>query len=283
MSEGPPAFPAGTALPTPLLARLQVVDGTVWVVLLLILALVTAAEVSQGGPETLVFALLPLLVPALFAAGHYACAAGLRRGSAGGRRLLALFSWLGLLRIPFGTVASVLTLAALRRARRPPAEAAAPVPAAPGRGIALFWSLWQLQLLGLVGLSVWVNVDGGTSRSSVKRTMGDLRSIATAVEAYNVDYDAYPPARSIAELTPFVSPTYLQKIPLKDAWNGDLVYQTSPDGKSYVIVSAGKDGKLEEADPWAYQKGTTRGYDADIVYRDGAFLRVEELPGAHDE
>lgn len=282
VSEGQPAPASGTALPVAILARQQIVDGSIWALLFAILALVAVTEISHGGPETIVFAFLPLLVPALLAVGHFLCAAGLQRGRPSGKTLLTAFSWLGMLRIPFGTVASILTLASLRRVRRAAADAtAAPLPPL-GKPIAVFWSLWQLQVLVLVGLTVWINVHDATSRSGVRRTMGDMRSIASAVEAYSVDYDAYPPARSAAGLAPLISPSYIRLLPRKDGWDTDLVYQTSPDGKSYVIVSAGKDGKFEQADPWAYKKGKTLGADADIVFRDGTFLRAEEIPGSVD-
>ena len=48
-----------------------------------------------------------------------------------------------------------------------------------------------------------------------KRTMSDIRTIATAVEAFATDENKYPQA---SELKKALEPTYVKELPVKDGW-----------------------------------------------------------------
>ncbi len=265
-------------LPVAILVRLHIIDGVVWLLIAVIPAIVLIAAVFNGEPEALLFGIPAIGLLALPATGHLVCAQRLRGNKPGGQKLLTVLSWLGLLRVPFGTVSSILTLTALRRARRGQAGTTGSW----GKFIALFWALWQAQILFLVAALAWVNATAASSRSHVKRTMSDMRSIATAVEAYSTDYNVYPKARSVEELAPVISPVYIREFPFKDGWDRPWRYETSVDGQSYVIVSAGKDGRFEQTSPWAYQRRSTTSHDEDIVFRDGMFIRAEGLDHVED-
>lgn len=277
-SAGSSASPHGT-FPARTLAHLQVVDGVVWALLLSLAGLVligTLMETDFGsGPDLLqlLFTTLVVLIPAAFTVGHALAARGLYTGRPSGKRLLSLFAWVGLVRVPFGTVSSILTLAALRADRRAAATGEPATGQSPGKKIAVFWGLWQAEIVLFICFLVVVNTMGAVSASRSKRTMSDMRSIATAIEAYGVDYDVYPKARSITELSSSLSPLYIKQIPPRDGWGRDFRYETSDDQKSYVLVSAGKDGKFEQPGVWGYPEGPTNDDGLDIVYQDGRFIR----------
>jgi len=119
----------------------------------------------------------------------------------------------------------------------------------------------------------------GTPRTEQKRTMADLRTIATAVEAYATDFKKYPPAQSVHELSRFVSPTYIRTLPLADGWGNPWRYQQAigPDEQqSYFIDSAGKDGRWEQTNLQRYVERATTRYENDIIYSNGAFLQYPE-------
>jgi hypothetical protein len=78
------------------------------------------------------------------------------------------------------------------------------------------------------------------------RTLVEMRVLQTAIEAYRYVNKGYPAARSIAELRALVEPTYISITPLKDAWGTEFRYQATPDGKAYVLVSAGSDKVFAE-------------------------------------
>ncbi len=124
------------------------------------------------------------------------------------------------------------------------------------------------------------NVLSATQRSKQVRSMADLRTIATAVEAYATDHNAYPSVRTIDELAPLLEPTYTKSLPRVDGWEKAFFYepiQCAPACAGYRLASAGKNGTLER--PLAdYEEGfvATADDDADIVFGNGEFIRAPE-------
>jgi len=112
-----------------------------------------------------------------------------------------------------------------------------------------------------------------------RRTMSDIRTIATAVEAYETDTNKYPQE---SELKKVLVPTYLKELPEKDGWGNAYFYTVSPDGQHYRIASAGSDNSFG----WDTRKLTltetkepkySDDMGEDIIYQDGEFLQVPAL------
>ncbi len=107
--------------------------------------------------------------------------------------------------------------------------------------------------------------------------MGDMRMIATAVEAFAVDYNRYPPSLSAG-----VSPTYIKTIPEKDPWGAPYVYETNFERTSYRITSGGTDRSIRgsqqppPASPDPSGTFPTSAAGEDIVYQNGQFVRYPE-------
>jgi hypothetical protein len=101
--------------------------------------------------------------------------------------------------------------------------------------------------------------------------MSDLRSLATALEAYAVDHKIYPAATTLSELLPMIQPIYIRKAPAVDAWGHAYVYVPSPDGKSYRLVSPGCDGTTDPAS-WG-SPGPLASFDQDAVVDSGTLSR----------
>jgi hypothetical protein len=80
-------------------------------------------------------------------------------------------------------------------------------------------------------------------------TLMDMRAVQTTIEAYAVDHETYPMAKTMAELRAIVQPTYIATTPMTDAWGTELRYIVSRDGKDYRLVSAGSD-RVFEASAW---------------------------------
>jgi hypothetical protein len=110
-----------------------------------------------------------------------------------------------------------------------------------------------------------------TDAERARWTMSDLRSLATAVEAYAVDNTSYPAAATLAALIPMIEPTYIRKAPAVDAWGNAYVYVPSADGRSYRLISGGSDGK---ADPKSWgTAGALATFEEDAVVDSGSFSR----------
>jgi type II secretory pathway pseudopilin PulG len=124
------------------------------------------------------------------------------------------------------------------------------------------------------------NVLTAMQRSKQKRTMADIRSLATAIEAYWTDHPQWAPATitgSAAKLAGLLQPVYIKHIPLSDGWSRPLYVsvRTLRDGKEptvdYMIWSYGRDGK--RAPKW---EGAFTTFDGDMVYANGTFITFPE-------
>ena len=108
-------------------------------------------------------------------------------------------------------------------------------------------------------------------------TLDDMRSIATAAEAYATDNNRYPAAANMEELRKFLEPTYIRTLPAKDFWGNDYVWHISPDAQHYRLISAGADGQMsfdsEILDVNAHLK-LSDSLDDDIIYQDGTFICI---------
>src|ERR1044072_8221580 len=80
-----------------------------------------------------------------------------------------------------------------------------------------------LAILGILSAIAIPNLLTAMQRSKQKRTMADMRSVATAVEAYSTDNNGYPPATSIDTLRPLIAPKYISSMPAIDGWGHPLM------------------------------------------------------------
>jgi hypothetical protein len=118
------------------------------------------------------------------------------------------------------------------------------------------------------------------------RTMKDIRTIATAIEAYETDFEKYPQE---SELKKVLVPTYIKEFPEKDGWGTAYSYTVSQDAQHYRIASAGSDGVFawdtrkimlpETKDPNKEpkeSKGPKYSEDLadDIIYQDGEMIQI---------
>jgi tetratricopeptide (TPR) repeat protein len=136
-------------------------------------------------------------------------------------------------------------------------------------------------ILFLVGF-VSPNLRTGLARSPQKRTMADLRSIATAVEARATDFNAYPAAQTLDDLARQLEPTYIKKIPRHDGYGNPFRYEAwkedpkSPGPDHYAIGSAGHDWKFDKSSLRQYSSGPFTNFDCDLVYTNGTFVTYPE-------
>ncbi len=119
-----------------------------------------------------------------------------------------------------------------------------------------------------------------------RRTMAEIRNVATAIEAYALDHEDRYPNADYASLKGLLSPTYLTTLPEKDVWGHAYAYVGSPDGSSYRLVSSGADGNFEWDSRRFAAKPTNEEYEEapetryrerleeDIIFENGNFLQA---------
>jgi hypothetical protein len=112
----------------------------------------------------------------------------------------------------------------------------------------------------------------------IARIMADMRSIATACEAYGVDNHQYPKARpgklvKVAKIRKQLQPTYIRKLPLIDEWGRPFLFQANKDRTEYYIVCTGKDGKLDKPMSDVVFGTQTKKGNSDIIFCTGSFVQ----------
>jgi len=128
-------------------------------------------------------------------------------------------------------------------------------------------SLIVLVLVVLLAIIAVPNLLKAMQSSKQKLTMAEMRTLATAIEAYWMDHPDWRPANSVgspARLAPL-----LKQIPVNDGWGRP--FGVFIGGTDYTIWSLGRDGKRDPK--WS---GATTSFDNDLVYQNGTFTQYPE-------
>jgi general secretion pathway protein G len=223
---------------------------------------------------------------ACLAAAQVACGIGLWRLKSWGRAIQIGLAIAGLVAVPPGTLVGIILLyyltrphVKLRFSGRPAetlsAEEQQLLQSASETGVLIalvlsvvlaFWGL----IIGAIAIPNFLNA---VDRGKQKRTIADIRSIATAIESYAIEHDVFPRASSIDELAPSIQPVFIRVLPRADGWGNRLQVLSSHNG--YVIQSAGKDGVFEASPPM----GARPDFNDDVIFSDGEFIQWPEWAG----
>jgi type II secretion system protein G len=143
------------------------------------------------------------------------------------------------------------------------------------KGFTLIELLIVVAIIGIIAAIAIPNLLNAINRGRQRRSMADIRSIGTALEAYSVDFNAYPKVSlsddTVDKLQTYLEPTYIKRLPRRDGWNRDIRVNLDNQGTTYTLWSQGKDGSTG-----TWTQGPKTDFADDIVFANGQFYQWPE-------
>jgi len=134
------------------------------------------------------------------------------------------------------------------------------------RGFSLVELMITLVVIAVLMTIMIPNLLNARHRGAQKRTMADIRTLGTAVEAYRVDNTFCPTAADYDSLIAILRPTFIVNVPEVDGWGRTFTAESTQ--PTYTIGSGGRDGG-----GLTFIGGPTSYLDDAIIFVNGHFAQ----------
>lgn len=148
------------------------------------------------------------------------------------------------------------------------------------KGFTLIELLIVIAIIGIVAAIAIPNLLMALQKGKQKATMGDMKSIGTAIESYMTDNYMAPGAGGVtivSGLTAHLTPFHTKNLVTKDSWGGVLQYASGAVGATqdlYTITSYGR-GSAATGFNLAntnYPVTKMADFECDILFSNGNFV-----------
>jgi len=153
------------------------------------------------------------------------------------------------------------------------------------RGFTLIEMLIVVSLIGIIAAIVIPNLMAALHKGKQKASIGDMKTVGTAIEAYIVDTGMAPgggATATVVELKPYLESFYLSHLPTVDGWSTPFYYQSGAEGVDqafYSIFSYGRDKAFSGIDiaNTNYLVENMLIFDNDICFSNGMFTYAPKV------
>jgi type II secretion system protein G len=153
------------------------------------------------------------------------------------------------------------------------------------KGFTLIELLIVIAIIGIVAAIAIPNLLTALHKGKQKATMGDMKTIGTAIESYITDIFMAPGGGGIsyiAGLNAYLVPFYIKQLPIVDGWGGELRYQSSatvPGQELYSVISYGRDQQFTGIDIGSngYIISFMGAFNNDLCFSNGTFTYAPKI------